>query len=162
MAGWAHPPGLLRCGGPLHLLGAHSLGLLSRLLEKESTEVKLCTDTGIGGALKPLAHSKAGPTLAYILKPHTCICPHRHEIPLLLCSPFYQKSPRNRSRGTSSGKGRLSASRPSQPHANLMLLQFLNVSGHFLLSQILIRSVSLSRHLLIPPCKQKRSLVFHK
>lgn len=34
MAGWAHPPGLLRCGGPLHLLGAHSLGLLSRLLEK--------------------------------------------------------------------------------------------------------------------------------
>lgn len=43
-----------------------------------------------------------------------------------------------------------------------MLLQFLNISGHLLLSQILIRSVSLSRALLIPPWKQKWSLVVHK
>lgn len=79
MAGWAHPPGLLRCGGPLHLLGAHSLGLLSRLLEKESTKVKLRTDVRAGSALKALVHPQAAPTLAYTSKPHTCICPHRQQ-----------------------------------------------------------------------------------
>lgn len=83
VAGGAYPPGLLRCGGPLHLLSAHSLGLLSCLLEKESTEMNLCDNTRIRSTLKSLVHPQAVPILAYNWKPHTFICPHSKRFTLL-------------------------------------------------------------------------------
>lgn len=128
-AGWAHPPGLLRCGGPSHLLGAHSLGLLSRLLGKESTKLKLCTDTGAGSALKPLVHPRAVPTLVYISKPNTCICPSRQQRRSLCCAPLSTRSLQvTEAEGTPPTRG-LHVSTSSQPHTNLMLLQLLNVSS---------------------------------
>lgn len=106
MAGWVHPPGLLRCGGPSHLLGAHSLGLLSRLLGKESTGVKLCTQL-----TQQLGHRNSSTGSAntglYLKAPHLYLSPQAGD---LLCSPFYQKSPSDRNRRNPSGKGRLSAS----------------------------------------------------
>lgn len=91
MAGWAHPPGLLHCGGPLHLLGAHSLGLLSRLLEKESTGVKLCTDTGIGSTLKSLFHPQAVPTLLISESPTPVFVPRGKRSTLLPLLPEVSK-----------------------------------------------------------------------